>query len=77
MTFTAGKRTELGLAAGLTGFLVAEAGKLTDGGVGAFADAHGTRWFTPAFGLTAAGAVRVADSGTGYPSLSAGVTLRF
>ena len=76
-TFTAGKRTELGLAAGATGFLVGDAGELTDGGIGAFADAHGTAWLTPALGLTANATVRLANSGSAYPSLSAGLSLRF
>lgn len=77
LTFMASDRGELGLAAGVTAFLVGDAGELTDGGIGAFADAHGTVWVTPALGVTAGAAGRIASGNTVYPSLSAGLALRF
>ncbi len=77
LTFTTSYRTELGLAAGATAFLVGDAAELTDGGIGAFADAHGIAWLTPALGVTAGATVRLGNSGTAYPSLSAGLALRF
>ena len=77
LNYPVGQHTEAGLAAGATAFLVADAGELTDGGIGVFADAHATRWMTPALGITAGATVRIAGSGTAYPSLSGGLALRF
>ena len=70
-------KAEFGLAAGPTAFLVGDAGELIDGGIGAFADGHATAWLTPGLGAVVGGAVRVANDGDAYPSLSAGVALRF
>lgn len=70
-------RTELGLSAGATGFLVGDRGELIDGGVGAFADGHATAWLTPGVGLVAGATVRLAGDGAAYPSISAGLSAKF
>lgn len=75
LTFSTAK-SELGLAAGATGFLVADRGELIDGGIGAFIAGHATRWLNTRMGLTAGGTVRTSGGGT-YPSVSLGISYRF
>ncbi len=76
LTF-AGDKADLGLSAGATALLVSDGGELTGGGIGAFASGHATAWLTRRLGVLASVAVRVAGSGVAYPSLSAGVAVRF
>lgn len=70
-------RTELGLAAGATAFLVGDGGELVDGGIGAFFGGHATAWFGQNVGGTFGANVRVSGRGDTYPSLSAGLAFRF
>jgi hypothetical protein len=72
-----GARSEFGLAAGATGFLVGGGGELIDGGIGGFASGHATAWLTQSLGAVAGATVRISGSGEAYPSLSAGLTVRF
>ena len=76
LTFRTDK-TELGASAGITGFLVGDGGELIDGGIGAFAAGHATAWFSRHVGAVAGVNVRIAGSGAAYPSLSAGLAVRF
>src|SRR5512138_3362919 len=70
-------KAEFGLSAGPTAFLVGDGGELLDAGIGAYADAHATAWFTPGLGAVVGGTLRLANDGDAYPSLSAGLALRF
>lgn len=76
LTF-AGERGELGLEAGATAFLVGDSGELLDGGIGAFIGGHGTTWLGSNVGAVLGANVRVSSGGNTYPSVSAGLALRF
>jgi hypothetical protein len=69
-------RSEVGLSAGATAFLVGDGGELTDGGIGPFVAAHATRWLSAAVGLTGGAAVRIGSAGGVFTSVSAGLSLR-
>jgi hypothetical protein len=71
------EKTELGLSAGATAFLVGDRGELVDGGIGGFFGGHATRWLGRSVGATAGANVRVSGGGDAYPSLSLGLALRF
>jgi len=71
------ERSELGLGAGATAFLVGDGGELVDGGIGGFVGGHATAWFGPNVGGTIGALVRVSGRGGTYPSLSAGLAFRF
>jgi hypothetical protein len=70
-------RMELGLSAGATGFLVGDHADLVDGGLGLFAGGHATVWLTLQLGVMAGADVRSTSGLTGYPSVSAGLAMRF
>lgn len=76
LTFATDK-AEFGLTAGATGFLVADGGELIGAGIGAFAGGHVTAWLTRSVGAVASANVRIAAGGAAYPSLSAGLAVRF
>ncbi len=76
LTF-ASARTELGLSAGATAFLVSEHGELVDGGIGGFVGGHATHWLSRGVGIVAGASVRVSGGGNAYPGLSAGLAVRF
>jgi hypothetical protein len=76
LTFATDKR-EFGLSAGATAFLVGDRGELVDGGIGGFVGGHATAWLTPSIGAVVGAKVRVSGGGSTYPSLSAGVAVRF
>ena len=76
LTF-ARERTELGLSAGATAFLVSDQGEVLDGGIGAFVGGHATAWLGKAVGATAGADVRISGRGEAYPSLSVGLAVRF
>jgi hypothetical protein len=71
-----GTKSEVGLSAGATAFLVGDGGELTGGGIGPFVAGHATRWLSPGLGLTAGGTLRVGSAGGVFTSLSAGLSLR-
>ena len=76
LTFTTDKG-EFGLSAGVTAFLVGDRGELVDGGIGGFVGGHATAWLTPSLGAVVGAKVRVSGGGSAYPSLSAGLAVRF
>lgn len=76
LTFATDKR-EFGLSAGATAFLVGDYGELVDGGIGGFVAGHATAWFSGNLGAVAGAKVRVSGRGAAYPSLSAGLAVRF
>ena len=76
LTFPTGKG-ELGLSAGATAFLVGDYGEFTDGGIGGFVAGHATAWLSGNLGAVAGAMVRVSGRGGAYPSLSAGLAVRF
>ncbi len=76
LAFSSAKR-EFGLSAGATAFLVGDRGELIDGGIGGFASGHATAWLTESIGAVAGVTVRIAGGGDAYPSLSAGLAVRF
>jgi hypothetical protein len=76
LTFATAK-AEYGLAAGATGFLVGDRGELADGGIGGFVRGHATAWLSGSVGAVAAASVRLSGAGNAYPSLSAGLAVRF
>lgn len=76
LTFATAK-AEFGLAAGATAFLVGDSGELSDGGIGGFAGGHATAWLSESLGAVAGANVRVSGKGKAYPSLSAGLSVRF
>jgi hypothetical protein len=71
------EKTEFGLSAGATAFLVGDRGELVDGGIGVFVGGHATRWLSEAIGVVAGADVRISGGGDAYPSLSAGLAARF
>jgi hypothetical protein len=76
-TWTArGAKSEVGLAAGATAFLVGDGGELADGGIGPFVAGHATRWLSPGLGLTGGAALRIGSAGGVFTSVSAGLSLR-
>ncbi len=75
LTFATG-RAEFGFSAGATGFLVADGGELSGGGIGAFAGGQATAWLTRSVGAVVSANVRVAG-GAAFPSLGAGLAVRF
>jgi hypothetical protein len=76
LTFATNKG-ELGLSAGATAFLVGDRGELVDGGIGGFVAGHATAWLSGNVGVVAGAKVRVSGGGSAYPSLSAGLAVRF
>jgi hypothetical protein len=76
LTSVTGKR-ELGLSAGATAFLVGDDGELIDGGIGGFVAGHATAFLSGHVGAVAGAMVRVSGGGAVYPSLSAGLAVRF
>jgi hypothetical protein len=76
LTFATDKG-ELGLSAGATAFLVGDRGELVDGGIGGFVAGHATAWLSGNVGAVAGAKVRVSGGGAAYPSLSAGLAVRF
>lgn len=76
LTFATGK-AEFGFSAGATGFLVANGGELSGGGIGAFAGGQATAWLIQSVGAVVSANVRVAGGGAAFPSLSAGLAVRF
>ena len=76
LTFATDKG-EFGLSAGATAFLVGDRGELVDGGIGGFVGGHATAWLTPSVGAVAGAKVRLSGGGSAYPSLSAGLAVRF
>ena len=76
LTFATDKG-ELGLSAGATAFLVGDYGEFTDGGIGGFVAGHATAWLSGNVGAVAGAKVRVSGGGAAYPSLSAGLAVRF
>ena len=76
LTFATDKG-ELGLSAGATAFLVGDRGELVDGGIGGFVAGHATAWLSGNVGAVAGAKVRVSGGGAAYPSLSAGLAIRF
>jgi hypothetical protein len=68
---------ELGLSAGATAFLVGDQGELIDGGIGGFVAGHATAFLSGHVGAVAAVRVRMSGGGAVYPSLSAGLAVRF
>ena len=76
LTFASDKG-ELGLSAGATAFLVGDRGELVDGGIGGFVAGHATAWLSGNVGAVAGAKVRVSGRGGAYPSLSAGLAVRF
>jgi hypothetical protein len=81
-TFTfVGRQAEFGITAGATGFVVISGGGLLHGGVDPFTGGHATAWITDHVGATISAKLRVASgagAGAGaYPSLSAGLAVRF
>jgi hypothetical protein len=76
LTFATGKG-ELGLSAGATAFLVGDQSELVDGGIGGFVAGHATAWLSGNVGAVAGAKVRVSGGGAAYPSLSAGLAVRF
>lgn len=76
LTFPTDK-AEFGFSAGATGFLVGDGGELIGGGIGAFAGGHATAWLSRTVGAVVSADVRIAGDGAAYPSLSAGLAVRF
>jgi hypothetical protein len=68
---------ELGLSAGATAILVGDRGELVEGGIGGFVGGHATAWLSGNVGAVAEAKVRLSGAGTAYPSLSAGLAVRF
>ena len=76
LTFATDKG-ELGLSAGATAFLVGDQAEFVDGGIGGFVAGHATAWLSGNLGAVAGAMVRVSGRGGAYPSLSAGLAVRF
>jgi hypothetical protein len=76
LTFATDKG-ELGLSVGATAFLVGDQGEFVDGGIGGFVGGHATAWLSGNVGAVAGAKVRVSGGGAAYPSLSAGLAVRF
>jgi hypothetical protein len=76
LTFATDKG-ELGLSAGATAFLIGDRGELVDGGIGGFVGGHATAWLGKNVGAVAGAKVRLSGGGGAYPSLSAGLAVRF
>jgi len=76
ITFVSGK-SEFGVSAGATAFLVGGGGEFIDGGIGAFVGGHATAWFSKNVGAVAGAKVRLSGGGSAYPSLGAGLAVRF
>jgi hypothetical protein len=73
----AGDKGEFVLSAGATAFLVGDAGELTDGGIGGYFGGQGTLWLGEHLGAVAGARARLSGGGSVYPSLSAGLAVRF
>ena len=73
----ASDKGEFVLSAGATAFLVGDRGELADGGIGGFFGGQGTAWLTKHLGAVAGARARLSGGGSVYPSLSAGLALRF
>ena len=73
----ASDKGEFVLSAGATAFLVADRGELSDGGIGGFFGGQGTLWLSKHLGAVAGARARLSGGGSVYPSLSAGVAVRF
>jgi hypothetical protein len=76
LTFATDKG-EFGISAGATAFLVGDRGELIDGGIGGFVGGHATAWLGENLGAVAGAKVRLSRGGSAYPSLSAGLAVRF
>jgi hypothetical protein len=73
----ASDKGEFVLSAGATAFLVADRGELSDGGIGGFFGGQGTLWLSKHLGAVAGARARLSGGGSVYPSMSAGLALRF
>jgi hypothetical protein len=73
----ASDKGEFVLSAGATAFLVADRGELADGGIGGFFGGQGTLWLSQHLGAVAGARARLSGGGSVYPSLSAGLAVRF
>jgi hypothetical protein len=73
----ASDKGEFVVSAGATAFLVGDRGELADGGIGGFFGGQGTRWLSEHLGVVAGARVRLSGGGSVYPSLSAGLAVRF
>jgi hypothetical protein len=71
-----GIKSEFGLSAGATAFLVGDGGELTGGGIGPFAAAQATLWLSTTVGLVGGATVRAGSTGGVFPSVSGGLSLR-
>jgi hypothetical protein len=68
---------EFVFSAGATAFLVGGRGEFVDGGIGGFFGGQGTVWLSKHVGAVAGARARLSGGGTVYPSLSAGLAVRF
>ncbi len=73
----ASDRGEFVLSAGATALLVADRGELSDGGIGGFFGGQGTLWLNKHLGAVAGARARLSGGGNVYPSLTAGLAVRF
>ena len=73
----ASDKGEFVVSAGATAFLVGDRGELADAGIGGFFGGQGTRWLSEHLGVVAGARARVSHGRTVYPSLSAGLAVRF
>jgi hypothetical protein len=68
---------EFVFSAGGTAFLVGDRGEFVDGGIGGFFGGQGTVWLSKHVGAVAGARARLSGGGSVYPSLSAGLAVRF
>jgi hypothetical protein len=73
----ASDKGEFVLSAGATAFLVGDRGEFVDGGIGGFFGGQGTAWLGKHLGAVVGARARLSGGGSVYPSLSAGLAVRF
>jgi hypothetical protein len=73
----ASDKGEFVFSAGATAFLVGDRGEFVDGGIGGFFGGQGTVWLSKHVGAVAGARARLSGGGSVYPSLSAGLAVRF
>ena len=73
----ASDKGEFVLSAGATAFLVGDRGELADGGIGGYFGGQGTAWLSQHVGAVVGARARLSGGGSVYPSLSAGLAVRF
>jgi hypothetical protein len=73
----ASDKGEFVASAGATAFLVGDRGELSDGGIGGFFGGQGTLWLGKQLGAVVGARARLSGGGSVYPSMSAGLALRF